>query len=1137
MSDQDINIRVLGDVAPFQAAMGDAAAAVQQVQGAAAGAAGGGGLNDLTEQLQGAADAASDTGDALQDAAQDVIASGGSWRSLATLVTAGTAAMGGLVGIATVLGPALYEASQESVALANSLTLTGNQAGLTTDQLVTMSRSVADAAGATRSAGTAAMAEVVSAGGIAAGQMEMVTAAALRLEDVGAQSVKDTVREFAELGREPVAASLALTEKLGYLTAETYEQIAALEEQGRTSEAAALAQQAYGAALDEVADGMEENLGWVETAWNTLGSAAALAWDKILNIGREDTLAEQLAEAKRQMAEGVSFFERTAGFLTGETVDPAMAVKVIEAQIEAEEKAAKAKAEKNQQEAAHIGWLQDGERYLTKNQQMETEIAKARNQGLAAKRTEAEIEERIGQIRAKYAPKSGSGSGGSSAAALAREAAAAEREHLKALREREKAELAAIDMAERGLESLQAQVERMRESNAEIGLSGLALLDLKVARLEDAAATNEQAAAAAELLGRTPAEIQAYRDKAAALRELATLTREGGLAKEAEANDAARAKAATQAAREAEDAWRQSAQQIEQSITDALLRGFEGGKGIAETFRDTLENMFKTLVLRPVVSALVQPVANGIAGMVSGGGGGGAGSSLGMAGDIYSLASNAGSLLGLTGAGAAAGTVGMANMVGMVGGDALGTLIAGNSVGWGTSAAGIAGGGAMGAIGAALPWIGGALAVASLLGAFDKKPSNKAAGGDVDLATGSMSGLWNMTGKKQASQQTMDGRTAFLQAIGAFGAASGATGSVGIDIGERDGVQASFGGGPLEKFGHDADAALMGIIDRVVESATVDPKMVAQWQVLKTSLDGSTKSAADMVDVMRLLAADVSMVDIERANLIQADGEGLAQSYGRVAALMGINQTAAEQFALAQQLVADEFDALGLAVPQSAAAFRELLSGIDLTTDEGRELFQALADIGPAFLDVASAIEQARAAIADTSNAAREQLQMSVMDDAQKYAYYDGRIDATLAELATASDPAAIMALVDSAVADTLAAYNLLSPAEQARLNGDFVARIDAIEAQGEARLSVAPLPEGPSDEALGDGADAATQMATVVGAAVERAMQAAAERMQAASADQADAADSLGRAVASIPGRIVIENRVSVSVPETGYA
>lgn len=85
------------------------------------------------------------------------------------------------------------------------------------------------------------------------------------------------------------------------------------------------------------------------------------------------------------------------------------------------------------------------------------------------------------------------------------------------------------------------------------------------------------------------------------------------------------------------------------SITDALLRGFENGKSIAENFKETLINLFKTLVLRPVIEAIVKPVAQ-IAqqaiGSVIGGGSGGLGGLLGVG-------STALGLLGSQGAAAA----------------------------------------------------------------------------------------------------------------------------------------------------------------------------------------------------------------------------------------------------------------------------------------------------------------------------------------------------------------------------------------------------------------------------------------------------------------------------------------------------
>ena len=72
--------------------------------------------------------------------------------------------------------------------------------------------------------------------------------------------------------------------------------------------------------------------------------------------------------------------------------------------------------------------------------------------------------------------------------------------------------------------------------------------------------------------------------------------------------------AAAVSAKEAAEEWKRVSNQIEQSLTDALLRGFESGKGFVANFRDTIVNMFKTLVLRPIISAVVNPVAQGITG-------------------------------------------------------------------------------------------------------------------------------------------------------------------------------------------------------------------------------------------------------------------------------------------------------------------------------------------------------------------------------------------------------------------------------------------------------------------------------------------------------------------------------------------
>ena len=209
-----------------------------------------------------------------------------------------------------------------------------------------------------------------------------------------------------------------------------------------------------------------------------------------------------------------------------------------------------------------------------------------------------------------------------------------------------------------------------------------------------------------------------------------------------------------------------SADEINRSLTDALLRGFESGKDFAKNFADTVKNMFNTMVLRPIISAVMAPVSGAINGVVQGviGSGGSGGSSImGMASNassIYSLASGnstlgtVGGWLGLGGGTAAAATGGLglsagATGLGLTAGTAGATglgLTAGSAgvsaigAGLGTSAAvtggagaagaGAAGAGISGALAAVPGWGWAALAVLAVLGsgAFSTRGANHSGG-------------------------------------------------------------------------------------------------------------------------------------------------------------------------------------------------------------------------------------------------------------------------------------------------------------------------------------------------------------------------------------------------------------------------
>jgi hypothetical protein len=185
----------------------------------------------------------------------------------------------------------------------------------------------------------------------------------------------------------------------------------------------------------------------------------------------------------------------------------------------------------------------------------------------------------------------------------------------------------------RGTAAAQQQIDRMRleEEAASIASRGYASLAeaielVTIARLEEKRDG---------LLGNEDAYL-AVQKEIDARKELL------GVIRTSEAR-----KASEDAAKQAQADWERAAQSINNSITDALLRGFESGKSFAKNFRDTLVNMFKTLVLRPIISFIVNPIAGALTGML--GFGGSAAAAAAGGGSGIGTAINGASLLGRVG--------------------------------------------------------------------------------------------------------------------------------------------------------------------------------------------------------------------------------------------------------------------------------------------------------------------------------------------------------------------------------------------------------------------------------------------------------------------------------------------------------
>lgn len=207
------------------------------------------------------------------------------------------------------------------------------------------------------------------------------------------------------------------------------------------------------------------------------------------------------------------------------------------------------------------------------------------------------------------------------------------------------------------IQKLTDETKKQLEQNEAFGKTGDELAKLEIVRLKDQAAMLAQKVAQEDLIGLCNEETIAHADTLAALNKLIDAKEKG---------------VHLQAAKEALEAWQNTAKAIGDDLTDALMRGFESGKSFMEEFKKLLVDSFSKLVLRPIIQAVMAPVSGAMASMFSGGaqaaGAGGGGNSmlsalaakygLGSAGGLgsifsggASLAMNGGSMMGLEGAG------------------------------------------------------------------------------------------------------------------------------------------------------------------------------------------------------------------------------------------------------------------------------------------------------------------------------------------------------------------------------------------------------------------------------------------------------------------------------------------------------
>lgn len=467
--------------------------------------------------------------------------------------------------------------------------------------------------------------------------------------------------------------------------------------------------------------------------------------------------------------------------------------------------------------------------------------------------------------------------------------------------------------------------------------------------------------------------------------------------------------AAVDAAKSAADEWQKTTDSINQSLTDSLMRGFESGKDFAKNLRDTVVNMFKTMVLRPVISAIVNPVAGAVTGMM--GLSGAANASTGGA----SMLGNVGSLLG---AGSSAFGVGASYGATSLFANGLGsTLSAGSSmIGAGSTMSGL--GTIAGALGPIALGIG---AIYTLVKKFDDSGTPHIGAGAVYSEAGGLqqgAGIYNkqtfgmgiaeeyakgtqegVSTIAKSLTQTFDGiakafgKTAGYEIATAFADDSskdGAWGSLRIskdgadllnwnDTRESKWAPREFANGEegykeyIAAIAKDTRTVLLDmdlpswadtIITSIGDAANMDQLAAAVQQIgqIQTAFSNLGKS----------IEGFAGMSDKTFEALMKASG-GLEALSSNAGSYYENFYSDAEKTAAVTRSVSDALTAVGLQMPATRDEFRALVESQLALGEEGAKASATLLGVSGAFASVVPAAEQAAEAISQiTQNLLRD---------------------------------------------------------------------------------------------------------------------------------------------------------------------
>lgn len=201
-------------------------------------------------------------------------------------------------------GVAVYNREKDLLEFNKALAATGNFAGTTGLELQGVAMQVGASTGRYDDAKAAVLA-LAKSGDVLGSHLKDMATVAVNMAFLTGESIDKVVKDLIALQGDPTQAVVKLTGAMGLLTTAQFNQIAETQAQQGASAAAALAMKDLQDASDAARTKLVANAGVVIRAWDKFKTKLSDIGHAIASIGAQLSLAEQIADLQKKMAQQV----------------------------------------------------------------------------------------------------------------------------------------------------------------------------------------------------------------------------------------------------------------------------------------------------------------------------------------------------------------------------------------------------------------------------------------------------------------------------------------------------------------------------------------------------------------------------------------------------------------------------------------------------------------------------------------------------------------------------------------------------------------------------------------------------------------------------------------------------------------